>query len=106
MASTPASATFCFSPPERMKVSIPQMGDLQKRRDSVHTLINLRAGRQVFQPKSNLIEHLCAEDLALGSCNTVPTFCEIVESFHFAVSSPKIRTRPVIPLCRSAESSH
>ena len=67
IARTPARATFCFSPPERLKVSRP-------RRSAMRSVASAASARpkylgtvqsQVFQSEGDFVEHLGAQDLAL-----------------------------------------
>ncbi len=67
MASTPASATFCFSPPDRWKVSRSRSAaDVQVVQRLLGALADLVARQaQVLQPEGHLVQHARAQDLPL-----------------------------------------
>jgi hypothetical protein len=98
MASTPASATFCFSPPESVNVSRSRRSKIFRyfSASSARSRISSRGTLRFSSPKATSFSTFVPSIWRSGSCSTVPIFCEICESFQGVVSSPKSSTRPVI----------
>ena len=85
MASTPASATFCFSPPESRKVSRSRRSAIfRKFKGLIRPFDDLLRGTPRFsRPNATSLRTFVPRICRSGSCSTVPIFCEICESFQW-----------------------
>ncbi len=91
IANTPAKATFCFSPPDKLKVSRLRRSEIFKRASDSSTLfrISLRLKLRFSKPKATSLTTLVPRIWRSGSCSTVPIICEISANFKVDRSLPK-----------------
>ena len=92
IARTPAKATFCFSPPDRLNVSRPFKSRIRRWRIASSTRLRISSrGRLKFsRPKATSFNTLVPRICRSGSWRTVPTRCEMLTNDKSLIDSPQI----------------